>query len=211
MLYDELLNEGLSAAEAKKHFYLVDKRGLLFEDTIGLTPAQKPFARKCMEFDNAAELTDLTTIVKTIHSTVMIGASKQAGAFTEEIVKEMAAHTARPIIFPISNPTKLLEAKASDLIKWTEGRALVATGIPSASVHYKGVTYQIGQANNALVYLGAGFGAIVTKSKIINEKMLFAAAYALGELIDPQQAIIIDRSFNRFYSKSSTGGHSKCY
>nr|WP_321315733.1 malolactic enzyme [uncultured Ligilactobacillus sp.] len=187
MMCDELVRNGLSREEAKKHFYLVDKQGLLFEDTEGLTQAQKPFVRKRSEFENADELTDLETIVKTIHPTVMIGTSKQPGAFTETIVKEMAAHTERPIIFPISNPTKLLEAKAEDIIKWTDGKALVATGIPSTPVEYNGVTYTIGQANNALVYPGVGFGSIAAKAKIVNEKMLAAAAHALGGIVDASE------------------------
>ena len=187
MMCDELVRNGMSEEEAKKHFYLVDKQGLLFEDTEGLTPAQKPFVRQRSEFDNADELTNLEAIVKAVHPTVMIGTSKQPGAFTESIVKEMAAHTERPIIFPISNPTKLLEAKAEDLIKWTDGRALVATGIPSDPVEYNGVTYTIGQANNALVYPGVGFGSIAAKAKVVNEKMLAAAAHALGGIVDASQ------------------------
>ena len=187
MMCDELVRNGMSEEEAKKHFYLVDKQGLLFEDTEGLTPAQKPFVRQRSEFDNADELTNLEAIVKAVHPTVMIGTSKQPGAFTESIVKEMAAHTERPIIFPISNPTKLLEAKAEDLIKWTDGRALVATGIPSDPVEYNGVTYTIGQANNALVYPGVGFGSIAAKAKVVNEKMLAAAAHALGGIVDAGQ------------------------
>lgn len=187
MMCDELVRNGMSEEEAKEHFYLVDKQGLLFEDTEGLTQAQKPFVRQRSEFDNADELTNLEAIVKAVHPTVMIGTSKQPGAFTESIVKEMAAHTERPIIFPISNPTKLLEAKAEDLIKWTDGRALVATGIPSDPVEYNGVTYTIGQANNALVYPGVGFGSIAAKAKVVNEKMLAAAAHALGGIVDASQ------------------------
>ena len=117
----------------------------------------------------------------------MIGTSKQPGAFTEDVVKEMAAHTARPIIFPISNPTKLIEAMPADLIKWTDGKVLTATGIPVEDVEYQGVKYNIGQANNALVYPGVGFGAIAAQSKMVNEKMLAAAAHALGGIVDPTQ------------------------
>ena len=130
--------QGLSEEEAKKHFYLVDKQGLLFDDTEGLTEGQKAFVRSRDEFENADELTNLEAVVKAVHPTVMIGTSTQPGAFTESVIKEMAAHTERPIIFPISNPTKLIEAHADDLIKWTEGRALVATGIPSDDVDIMG-------------------------------------------------------------------------
>lgn len=187
MLFDELVREGLSETEAKKHFYLVDKQGLLFEDTEDLTPGQKAFVRKRLEFENADELTNLEAVVKAVHPTVMIGTSTQPGTFTESIVKEMAAHTKRPVIFPLSNPTRLAEAKAEDLLKWTDGRALVATGIPAGDIEYNGVTYNIGQANNALVYPGVGFGAIAAKAKILNEKMLADAAHALGGIVDPDQ------------------------
>lgn len=187
MLFDELVRQGMPAEEAKKHFYLVDKQGLLFDDTKGLTPKQKPFTRQRAEFNNADELTNLAAVVKAVHPTVMIGTSTQPGSFTEEIVKEMAAHTKRPIIFPLSNPTKLAEAKAADLLKWTDGRALVATGIPVDDIEYNGVTYQIGQANNALIYPGVGFGALAVQSRILNDEMLSAAAHALSGIVDPDQ------------------------
>lgn len=185
MLFDELVREGLSEKEARKHFYLVDKQGLLFEDTPDLTPGQKAFVRKRSEFANADELTNLEAVVKAVHPTVMIGTSTQPGTFTESIVKEMAAHTKRPVIFPLSNPTRLAEATAKDLLEWTDGRALVATGIPAGDIEYNGVTYNIGQANNALVYPGVGFGAIAAKATVLNEQMLAAAAHALGGIVDP--------------------------
>lgn len=188
MLYDEMVRQGVDPAAAKKHFYLVDVQGLLFDNTEGLTPEQKEFTRQRSEFPNADDLTDLLSVVKAVHPTVMIGTSKQAGAFTQDVVTEMAAHTERPIIFPISNPTKLLEAKPADLVKWTQGRVLTATGVPSDNVKYNGISYTIGQANNALVYPGVGFGAIAAHAKVVNEKMLAAAAHALGGIVDPDQA-----------------------
>ncbi|MCJ8181941.1 malolactic enzyme [Lactiplantibacillus pentosus] len=183
-ILDELMQAGLTEEEAKQHFYAVDKQGLLFDDTEGLTPAQKAFTRKRSEFSNADELTNLEAVVKAVHPTVMIGTSTQPGTFTESIVKEMAAHTERPIIFPLSNPTKLAEAKAEDLIKWTDGRALVATGIPADDMEYKGVTYQIGQGNNALMYPGLGFGLIASTAKVLNSETLSAACHALGGIVD---------------------------
>ncbi|ALC08111.1 malolactic enzyme [Lactiplantibacillus plantarum] len=183
-ILDELMQAGLTEEEAKQHFYAVDKQGLLFDDTEGLTPAQKAFTRKRSEFSNADELTNLEAVVKAVHPTVMIGTSTQPGTFTESIIKEMAAHTERPIIFPLSNPTKLAEAKAEDLIKWTDGRALVATGIPADDVEYKGVTYQIGQGNNALMYPGLGFGLIASTAKVLNADTLSAACHALGGIVD---------------------------
>ncbi len=183
-IMDELMQEGLTEEEAKQHFYAVDKQGLLFEDTPDLTPAQKPFTRKRSEFTNADELTNLEAIVKAVHPTIMIGTSTQPGAFTETIVKEMAKNTERPIIFPLSNPTKLAEATAEDLIKWTDGRALVATGIPAEDVDYNGVSYQIGQGNNALMYPGLGFGLIASTAKLLNKETLSAACHALGGIVD---------------------------
>ncbi|MEJ1302100.1 malolactic enzyme [Lactiplantibacillus plantarum] len=183
-ILDELMQAGLTEEEAKQHFYAVDKQGLLFDDTESLTPAQKAFTRKRSEFSNADELTNLEAVVKAVHPTVMIGTSTQPGTFTESIIKEMAAHTERPIIFPLSNPTKLAEAKAEDLIKWTDGRVLVATGIPADDVEYKGVTYQIGQGNNALMYPGLGFGLIASTAKVLNAETLSAACHALGGIVD---------------------------
>lgn len=187
MLYEELIRQGMEPAEAKKRFYLVDKQGLLFEDTPGLTPKQKPFTRQRAEFANAGELTDLLSVVKAVHPMVMIGTSTQPGAFSEAVVKEMAAHTKRPVIFLLSNPTKLAEAKAADLLKWTAGRALVATGIPAGTINYDGVDYHIGQANNALIYPGVGFGALAAQAKLLNDEMIAAAAHALSGIVDPDQ------------------------
>ncbi|MBF7101843.1 malolactic enzyme [Pediococcus pentosaceus] len=186
-IYEEMIENGLSEEEAKKHFYMVDKQGLLFDDDETLTPEQKPFARKRSEFDNADELTDLLSVVKAVHPTIMVGTSTQPGSFTEEVVREMAAHTERPIIFPLSNPTKLAEAKAEDLLKWTDGRALIATGIPVGDIEYNGVTYQIGQANNALVYPGLGLGVIASTAKVLNDTMISKAAHSLGGIVDVDQ------------------------
>ena len=184
ILLDEMIRQGVPEEEARQHFYQVDKQGLLFEDTEGLTPGQIPFARKRSEFINADELTNLEAVVKAIHPTIMIGTSTQPGAFTEEIVKEMAAHTPRPIIMPLSNPTKLAEAKAKDLIEWTDGKALVGTGIPAADVEYNGVTYQIGQANNALMYPGLGLGLIASTTTRVNAEIISQASRALGGIVD---------------------------
>ncbi|MBM6585913.1 malolactic enzyme [Pediococcus acidilactici] len=183
-IYAEMVENGLSEEEAKKHFYMVDKQGLLFDDDETLTPEQKPFARKRSEFENPEELTDLLSVVKAVHPTIMVGTSTKPGAFTEEVVREMAAHTERPIIFPLSNPTKLAEAKAEDLLKWTDGRALIATGIPVDDIEYNGVIYQIGQANNALVYPGLGLGVIASTAKVLNDTMISKAAHSLGGIVD---------------------------
>ena len=184
---EEMVQSGLSEEEAKKRFYMVDKQGLLFDDMPDLTPGQKEFARSRSEFANSEDLTDLLSVVKAVHPTIMVGTSTVHGAFTEDVIKEMAAHTERPIVMPISNPTKLTEATAADVIKWSDGRALVATGIPSAPVEYNGVTYEIGQANNALVYPGIGLGAIAATATKLSDKMISAAAHSLGGIVDPNQ------------------------
>jgi malate dehydrogenase (oxaloacetate-decarboxylating) len=129
----------------------------------------------------------LAEVVRRVHPTMLVGTSTAPGTFTEAIVKDMAAHTARPIIFPLSNPTQLMEATAADLITWTDGKALVATGIPSRPVTYKGVTYAIGQANNALLYPGLGLGTVVARARKVSDGMLMAAARAVASLVNAQQ------------------------
>ena len=183
-IYQEMLQQGLSEDEARSRFYLVDKQGLLFDDMDDLTPEQRPFARKRTEFTNANELTNLEAAVKAVKPTILVGTSTQPNTFTETIVKEMASYTARPIIFPLSNPTKLAEATAENLIKWTEGKALVATGIPADPVEYNGVTYEIGQANNALIYPALGLGAIASTAKLVTNEMISKAAHSLGGIVD---------------------------
>lgn len=183
-VYSEMLQAGLKPEEARQHFYLVDKQGLLFDDTPDLTPAQKPFVRKRSEFANADQLKDLKSVVQAVHPDILVGTSTRSGAFTQDIVTEMAEHTERPIIFPLSNPTQLAEAKAQDLIEWTKGKALVATGIPADPVDYQGVKYEIGQANNALVYPGLGLGALAVNAKVLSDEMISVAAHSLGGIVD---------------------------
>ncbi|MCY8272029.1 NAD-dependent malic enzyme [Bacillus sonorensis] len=185
ILEEMLRTNDITHEEAKKRFYLVDQQGLLTDDLPDLTDGQKKFARPQAEL-NRKTLKDLKDIIAFVKPTVLIGTSTTPNAFTEEAIKEMAKHVERPAIFPISNPTKLIEAKAADVIKWTDGKALVCTGIPSDDVEYNGVTYQIGQGNNALMYPGLGLGIIVAEAKIVTQNMLSAAARAVGELVDPK-------------------------
>jgi malate dehydrogenase (oxaloacetate-decarboxylating) len=123
-------------------------------------------------------------VVASVHPTILVGTSTQGGAFTEAIVRDMAAHTQRPMIFPMSNPTELIEAVPSDVIHWTDGRGLVGTGTPWATVPYNGVDYEIGQANNALIFPGIGLGTIVSRASRVTDRMLLAAAHALASLVD---------------------------
>ena len=187
-IYQEMLQHGLSEEQARAKFYMVDIQGLLFDDMDDLTPEQRPFARKRSEFANSHDLTTLEAAVKAVKPTILVGTSTKGGAFTEAVVKAMAANTECPIIFPLSNPTELAEATAKDLLVWTNGKALVATGIPTDPVELNGVTYEIGQANNALIYPGLGLGVLASSARILNDTMISKAAHSLGGLVDPTKA-----------------------
>lgn len=183
-IFREMVAQGLSEKEARKHFYMVDKQGLLFDDMDDLTPEQKPFARARSEFDNAEKLNNLTAAVMAVRPTILVGTSTAPKTFTKEIVKAMASWCDHPIIFPLSNPTELAEATAEDIIKWSDGRAMVATGIPAEPVEYNGVTYIIGQANNALIYPGLGLGSISVNASLVTDEMISSAAHSLGEFLE---------------------------
>ena len=183
----EMVSEGLSEEEAYKRFFMVDKQGLLFDDMDDLTPEQKPFAKKRADFSNADKLTDLLEVVKTVKPTILVGTSTQPNTFTKEIVEAMCENTERPMIFPLSNPTKLAEASAKDLIERSDGKAFVATGIPADMVSYKGVDYVIGQANNALIYPGLGLGMLASEASLLTDEMIGAAAHSLSGIVNPGQ------------------------
>lgn len=183
----EMVSEGLSEEEAYKRFFMVDKQGLLFDDMDDLTPEQKPFAKKRADFANADKLTDLLEVVRTVKPTILVGTSTQPNTFTKEIVEAMCENTERPMIFPLSNPTKLAEASAKDLIEWSDGKAFVATGIPADTVSYKGVDYVIGQANNALIYPGLGLGMLASEASLLTDEMIGAAAHSLSGIVNPGQ------------------------
>lgn len=183
-IFREMVAQGLSEKEARKHFYMVDKQGLLFDDMDDLTPEQKPFARARSEFDNPEKLNNLTAAVMAVRPTILVGTSTAPKTFTKEIVKAMASWCDHPIIFPLSNPTELAEATAEDIIKWSDGRAMVATGIPAEPVEYNGVTYIIGQANNALIYPGLGLGSISVNASLVTDEMISSAAHSLGEFLE---------------------------
>ena len=180
----EMVNQGLSEEEAYERFFMVDKQGLLFDDMDDLTPEQKPFAKNRANFPNADKLTDLLEVVKTVKPTILVGTSTQPNTFTKDVVEAMCQNTERPCIFPLSNPTKLAEASAEDLIVWSDGKAFVATGIPSDNVIYKGVEYIIGQANNALIYPGLGLGVLASEASLLTDEMIGAAAHSLSGITD---------------------------
>ncbi|ECB9710956.1 NAD-dependent malic enzyme [Listeria monocytogenes] len=178
---------GLPFESAKKHFYLVDRNGLVLDNMTDLTTGQKKYAHPSTEWSNVPTDT-LENLMEAVHPTMLIGCSGVTGAFKESIVKKMTQYTERPAILPLSNPTKLAEATASDLIQWTDGKALIVTGSPSKPVEYQHTTYEIGQANNALLYPGLGLGALVTRAKYITDGMLAAASMAVAEQISPNKA-----------------------
>jgi malate dehydrogenase (oxaloacetate-decarboxylating) len=186
---DAMIGEGLSKENADKRFWFIDKQGLLTSDmTEQLNDYQTTCARPAGESgnwkrDGNESGIGLAEVVRQVMPTMLIGVSAASGAFTEAIVREMAAHVERPIIFVLSNPQVRAEAIPADLISWTDGRALVATGAPFAPVTYKGVTYVIAQVNNAMLYPGLCLGAIVAKASRISDRMFIAAASAVSSLV----------------------------
>ena len=183
-VHREMVNKGLSEEEAYKHFFMVDKQGLLFDDMNDLTHEQMPFAKKRSDFANADKLTSLLEVVKTVKPTILVGTSTAPNTFTKEVVEAMCENTERPMIFPLSNPTSLAEASAVDLIAWSDGKAFIATGIPAGTVSYNGVDYVIGQANNALIYPGLGLGMLESEASLLTDEMIGAAAHSLSGIID---------------------------
>jgi malate dehydrogenase (oxaloacetate-decarboxylating) len=184
-----MLADGLSEDQARARFWAIDRAGLLTTAAAGLGAAQRRYARPEAEVagwqqDDATGGAGLAEVVRRVRPTILIGTSTQAGAFTEPVVRDMAEHCARPVILPMSNPTSLSEAVPGDLIRWTDGRALVATGSPFPPVDYRGIRYVIGQANNALIFPGLGLGVIAARATQVTDNMLAAAAYAVSELVD---------------------------
>ncbi|WP_405139708.1 NAD-dependent malic enzyme [Sphaerisporangium sp. NBC_01403] len=186
-LRDAMVRDGLDRETATRRVWAVDKQGLLTDDLRDLRDFQVPYARPAPEvadWDRDGNGIGLEEVVERVRPTMLIGTSTAHGAFTEKIVRAMAAGVDRPIIFPLSNPTERIEAMPADLIRWTDGRALVATGIPVDPITYNGVTYVIGQANNALLYPGLGLGAIVSRARRVGDGMLRAAADAVAGMVD---------------------------
>jgi malate dehydrogenase (oxaloacetate-decarboxylating) len=202
-----MVADGVPEAEARRRFWAVDRPGLLTRDMTALSDRQRRYARDPAEtagwrrdahlgqhaVPGGGEGPDgtgvaggigLAEVVARVRPTVLIGTSGRAAAFTEAVVREMAAHADRPVILPMSNPTPLSEAAPADLISWTDGRALVATGSPFGAVEYGGVRYEIGQANNALAFPGLGLGVIAARARRVTDGMLLAAARAVASLVD---------------------------
>jgi malate dehydrogenase (oxaloacetate-decarboxylating) len=188
-LVEAMTSDGLDTAAARARIWCLDRYGLLTDDMTGLRDFQVLYARPAAEVRDwpghgTASGIGLAEVVSRVHPTILIGTSTQHGAFTEQIVREMAAHVDRPVILPMSNPTTLSEATPADLLAWTGGRALIATGSPFSPVTYQDVIYQIGQANNALIFPGLGLGALLSRAQRVTDHMITAAAQAVAELTD---------------------------
>jgi malate dehydrogenase (oxaloacetate-decarboxylating) len=208
-----MVADGVPEAEAVRRFWPVDRQGLLMRDITAVSHPQRRYARDPAEAagwrhddrpgvhadprlrtvpagltrpggPGVADGIGLAEVVARVHPTVLIGTSARAGAFTEAVVRDMAAHVKRPVIIPMSNPTALSEAVPADLIRWTDGRALVATGSPFGAVDHGGIRYEIGQANNALIFPGLGLGVIAARARQVTDRMLLAAARTVADLVD---------------------------
>jgi malate dehydrogenase (oxaloacetate-decarboxylating) len=184
-IHAAMLRDGASAAEAKSNIWLVDINGLVTDDMKDLPDYQQVYARPRSEVRSWADgEIDLLTAVEHVEPTILIGTSTAAGAFTEDVINALAKGVERPILLPLSNPTSRIEVMPSDAVPWSEGRALIAVGIPVEPVEYNGVTYTIGQANNALLYPGLGLGTIVSGARHVTDNMLLAAAAAVASQVD---------------------------
>jgi malate dehydrogenase (oxaloacetate-decarboxylating) len=190
LLLRALTQEGLAESEARSRLWLLSSRGLLHAGLGGLSPWQQRYSRPEEEVagwrpDDAGAI-PLVEVVERVRPTALLGVSGQPGSFTEEAVRAMARHAERPIVFPLSNPTSRSEASPADLLAWTEGRALVATGSPFASVAYGGRTLPISQCNNSYVFPGLGLGVIASGARRVSDELFLAAARVLSECVPPQ-------------------------
>src|SRR5260370_21464199 len=183
-LREAMKGEGLSQHEARSQFWVVDKGGLLHSGRKGVTLEQIVYAQPEARLSGWPRKSDghigLADVIGKIEATILIGLSTIGGAFSEPIVREMARKVPRPIIFPLSNPTSKSEAKAEDLIRWTDGRALVATGSPFAPVSYGGRTIPIAQCNNVFIFPAMGLGLVASRARRVTNAMMLAAARTLG-------------------------------
>ena len=186
-----MVRDGLSPEEATARIWLVDRAGLVTDDMTGLPDYQRAYARPAAEAADwqrsSRGAVELLEVVRRAHPTVLIGTSTNHGAFTREVVEAVSAGVERPIILPLSNPTERIEAMPEDVIAWSGGKALVATGIPVAPFDYEGTTFTIGQGNNALLYPGLGLGVIVSGASRVTDGMLLAAAQAVAGQVDPTE------------------------
>jgi malate dehydrogenase (oxaloacetate-decarboxylating) len=190
LLAQFMQDTGMSEVEARSHFYAIDRYGLITESTKDLRPDQRIYARKEQEVQSWRQTNGEITLLEVVRNakpTVLIGVSGQAGAFTEQAVREMAKQTTRPVIFPLSNPTSRSEATPQDLMDWTEGRALIGTGSPFEPVNFGGRKIPIAQTNNSYIFPGLALGIIASKAKHVTDSMVKAAAQELVRHLPTQK------------------------
>jgi malate dehydrogenase (oxaloacetate-decarboxylating) len=180
----QMVAEGLSDAEARERVFMVDRFGLITENQPNLLDFQRKLAQKpeaVASWAQADEMISLLDVVKHAKPTVLIGVSGQPGLFTEEIIRTLAANCERPIVLPLSNPTSRVEAVPADILNWTDGKALIATGSPFAPVNYQGKLYNICQCNNSYIFPGIGLGVIAAGATRVTDSMLMASSNALAD------------------------------
>ena len=183
-----MVRDGLSPDEARSRIWLIDRAGLVTDDMEDLPDYQQGYARPASEVADWARehgAIGLLETVRRVHPTILIGTSTDHGAFTREVIEEMSSGVKRPIVLPLSNPTERIEAMPADVVAWSGGKALVATGIPVEPFEYEGTTFTIGQGNNALLYPGLGLGVIASGASRVTDGMLLAAAQAVASQVDP--------------------------
>lgn len=182
-IVDAMVGLGLSMEEAHDRFWLIDRQGLLVENDLGLTDAQRPFARKPKEVvgwsAHHKQFPSLTDTVRNVKPTILIGCSAQPGAFSQDIIETMSSHCERPIIFPLSNPDEKCEAQPADILSWSNGNALLATGTAFPAIEYHNRLVQVAQCNNALVFPGIGLGILAVRASRLSKSMVYAASQAL--------------------------------
>jgi malate dehydrogenase (oxaloacetate-decarboxylating) len=185
-IIDAMLRKGLSVDQAHQCFWLIDRQGLLVDTDSELTEAQRPFARQHSELGHWAlhdkKLPSLADVVRQIKPTILIGCSAQAGAFSQEIIETMSLYCERPIVFPLSNPDENCEARPDDILTWSKGKALIATGTAFQAIEYQNRLQHIAQCNNALVFPGIGLGVLAVRATRLSKAMIWAAAEALSRL-----------------------------
>ena len=172
-----MVHAGCTEHEAKWQLWLVDSKGLVHDGRSNLESSKQKYARPAV----SGKAIGFLDVVKNVHPTILIGTSGQPGAFSEDVIREMASHVERPVIFPLSNPTSKSEATPSDLLQWTAGRALIATGSPFSAVSHNGRLIRIGQCNNAFIFPGVGLGVIASGARRVTDEMFSAAARVLSE------------------------------
>jgi malate dehydrogenase (oxaloacetate-decarboxylating) len=188
LVREAMVRQGVAESDTYASFYTFNSRGLIVEDGQGIRDFQRPYARPRAEVDGwhvaDRDRITLAEVVREVHPTILIGTSARRGAFTEDIVREMSAHCSRPIILPLSNPTSRCEALPSDLLAWTDGQALIATGSPFGTIKHGEIYHTIAQANNALIFPGLGLGVSVVRAERVTDEMIYAAADALAGLMN---------------------------